>query len=177
MTDGGPRGQSDCERVRLDRWLWAARFFKTRALAKAAIEGGRVLILPAGAPAQLAEQPEGRGVKAKPGREIGPGDRLLIRRIESIQTVIVRAVDERRGSATIASRLFEETLESIEARETARARRQLERAGLQVPAARPDKRERRERLRFKHGDADEEASADYEAAEPAGTTDPDEARN
>ena len=146
-------------RVRLDRWLWAARFFKTRALAKAAIEAGRVLILPATLAA--AGTPERGGVKPKPSRDIAPGDRLLIRRGDTSQTIHVLAVDERRGSATVASRLFDETPESIEARESERARRQLERAGLRAPAARPDKRERRERLKLKQDqigqpDADQE---------------------
>jgi len=145
-------------RVRLDRWLWAARFFRTRALAKAAIEGGKVLILPAGAPTRPGERdagpPESRGVKPKPSREIGPGDQLHIRRGEMGQIVRVLAADERRGSATVASRLFEETLESIEARESERARRQLEHAGLRTPAARPDKRDRRERLKLKQGGAE-----------------------
>jgi len=170
--------------VRVDRWLWAARFFRTRALAKAAIESGKVLILPAPARSQKpgsgsgsmsgsesssesgsesrsgsgsvydSESAEHRGVKPKPGREIRPGELLLIRRGDSAQIVLVQAVEERRGSATLASRLYEETAASVEARETARARHQLERAGLQVPAVRPDKRARRERMKLKHGGAD-----------------------
>jgi ribosome-associated heat shock protein Hsp15 len=152
-------------RVRLDRWLWAARFFRTRALAKAAIEGGHVLMLPA------VERPgdagEAQGSRPKPGKEIGPGDRLLVRRGETTQTVRVLAVDERRGSATIASRLYEETADSIEAREAERARRQLERAGLRAPATRPDKRDRRERMRLKHA-ADGPAPTGAPGTEPAG---------
>jgi ribosome-associated heat shock protein Hsp15 len=176
MADHPPHKQPGCAGVRLDRWLWAARFFKTRSLAKAAIEGGRVLIIPAGTAERLAGQPEGRGVKPKPSREIEPGDRLSIRRSETTQTVVVRAVDERRGSATVASGLFEETPESIEARETARARRQMDRAGLLVPAARPDKRDRRERLRLKLGDADGDAFDVDAPAEASDTTGSGEAR-
>jgi len=135
-------------RARLDRWLWAARFFKTRALAKAAIEGGKVLLL--ARQATPGSDDERQGQKPKPGKEIGAGDRLLIRRGAMTQTIRVLAVDERRGSATVASALFEESLESIETREIDRAQRQLERAGLHLPALRPDKRDRRERMKLKH---------------------------
>jgi len=155
-------GSGRTGRVRLDRWLWAARFFKTRALAKAAIEGGKVLLLPAstraGAPAEDGAQ------KPKPGKEINPGDRLLIRRGSMSQTVRVLAVDERRGSATVAATLFEETPASIEARELARARRQMERAGLQVPGSRPDKRNRRERMKLKQTDHFDPAAPDDQPA-------------
>ena len=164
--DGAPARDA---RVRIDRWLWAARFFKTRALAKAAIEGGRVLVLPAQPDGLTAEAAGARGTKPKPSRDIGSGDRLLIRRAETVQIVVVRGVDERRGSATVAARLFEETPESIEARETARAERQLARAGLQAPAARPDKRDRRERLKLKLG-----GDAAAEAGEPADDTEFDQ---
>lgn len=158
--DGGPAAgsgdsagsSSGSGRVRIDRWLWAARFFKTRALAKAAIDGGHVLLLPHGE--QAAANAELHGTRPKPGKEIGVGDHLLIRRGATAQTVRVLAVDERRGSASIASRLYEESPESIEAREAERARRQLERAGLRVPAERPDKRDRRERMRLKHSGVD-----------------------
>jgi ribosome-associated heat shock protein Hsp15 len=134
-------------RIRLDRWLWVARFFRTRPLAKAAIEAGHVLVLPDGDPLSQAAAPH--GVRPKPGKEVGPGDWLFIQRGDTVQTVRVLAVEERRGGAVAASRLFEESDASIEARETARARRQLERAGLKVPPTRPDKRDRRERQRLK----------------------------
>lgn len=138
---------SDPARVRLDRWLWAARFFRTRALAKAAIEGGRILLLPA----QRADAPDAEygGQKPKPGREVAVGDVLLIRRDETAQTIRILATGERRGSATLARTLYEETAASIEARERERARRLMERAGLAIPAARPDKRARRERLQLR----------------------------
>lgn len=150
-------------RVRIDRWLWAARFFKTRALAKAAIDAGHVLLLPNREPA--AADAELHGTRPKPGKEIGVGDRLLIRRDATAQTVRVLAVDERRGSASIARRLYEESRESIEARETERARRQLERAGLRVPAERPDKRDRRERMKLKHSGVDGSTPADVASPE------------
>jgi ribosome-associated heat shock protein Hsp15 len=154
-SPGGPSGGG---RVRLDRWLWAARFFKTRALAKTAIDAGHVLLLPGREP--VAADAELHGTRPKPGKEIGVGDLLLIRRGTTAQTVRVLAVDERRGSASTASRLYEESPESVEARETERARRQLERAGLRVPAERPDKRDRRERMKLKQSGVDGSPPAD-----------------
>jgi ribosome-associated heat shock protein Hsp15 len=137
-------------RVRLDRWLWAARFFKSRALAKSAIEGGKVQVAGSG-------QPPGAGfAKPKPSKEIGVGDRLEIQRAETVQVVEVTGLSEQRGSATIAQKLYRETPDSIEARETERARRMMERAGLRVPAQRPSKRDRRELKKLKHGHDDTE---------------------
>ena len=119
------------ERVRLDKWLWAARFFKTRNLAKTAIDGGKVHL---------------NGARAKAAKEIGPGDRLEVTRGSVQQTVIVTATAERRGSATVAATLYQETPESIQRREAIRAERRLQRAGLTVPKRRPRKHDRR-RLR------------------------------
>ncbi|MEM1434983.1 MAG: S4 domain-containing protein [Pseudomonadota bacterium] len=116
-------------RVRLDRWLWAARFFKTRAQAKAAIEGGKIEI-------------SGRG-RPKVAKEIEPGTELHIRRGADELIVIVTAISEQRRGAQEAQRLYEETAHSIERREAARARRQMERAGLRIPQRRPNKQERR----------------------------------
>lgn len=120
--------------VRLDRWLWAARFFKTRAQAKVAVEGGKVHL---------------NGQRAKPSKDVARGALLEIRRDELVQTVRVLAVAEKRGSATIAQTLFEETDDSVHARETLRAARRMERAGLKVPAGRPSKRDRRELAKLK----------------------------
>jgi len=163
QTDHAP----DTGRVRIDRWLWAARFFRSRALAKAAIEGGKVLVLPADTGSGAPDLGESRGVRPKPGREIAPGEQLLVRRGELVQVVVVLAVETRRGNATAAARLFEETPESVEAREAGKARRQLERAGLQIPAARPDKRERRERRSLKLGSDVDARFADPAASEEA----------
>lgn len=129
-------------RVRLDRWLWAARFFKTRAQAKAAIEAGKVDYHAGG-------QPEGQTSKPRVSKDLSVGDCLSIRRGWSVETVMVRALSEHRGSATVARALFEETAESIEAREAESARRRMERAGLQVPDRRPSKHERRARQQLK----------------------------
>jgi len=134
-------------RVRLDRWLWAARFFKTRAQAKAAIEGGKVSFHGPG---------DAQGFKPKASKEIAVGDRLSVRRGVVDQTVDVTGLAERRGSTTDAARLYRETDASVEAREAAVARRRMERAGLRVPSGRPDKRGRRElaRLKQRGGNAD-----------------------
>jgi len=142
MSEGESRTDSAAEgaRVRLDRWLWAARFFKTRAQAKAAIEGGKVSFHGPG---------DAQGYKPKASKEVAVGDRLSVRRGVVDQTVDVTGLAERRGSAGEAARLYEETDASIEAREAALARRRMERAGLRIPAGRPDKRGRRELARLK----------------------------
>lgn len=122
--------------VRLDRWLWAARFFKTRAQAKRAIEGGKVQL---------------RQARTKAAKEIGVGCELTIRRGDMIQIVNVTRLADRRGSAAIAQTLYRESDASIERRETDRSRRKMERAGLTVPSTRPTKRDRRELKKLKQG--------------------------
>ena len=95
------------DKVRIDKWLWAARFFKTRTLAKTAIEGGKV---------QLA------GQRVKVSREITAGDVLRIRQGWDERDVVVKAVSEQRRGAPIAQTLYEETTESIARRERAAER-------------------------------------------------------
>ena len=121
--------------VRLDRWLWAARFFKTRSLAKAAIEGGKVHL---------------NGQRAKPAKEVHVGQSLEIRRGEVAFTVLIDELSMQRGPATVARTLYTETPESIETREADAARRRMERAGLTVPATKPSKKQRRDLQRLKH---------------------------
>lgn len=126
--------------VRLDKWLWAARFFKTRSLAKGAIEGGKV-------------QHEGQRVKVS--KEISVGDRLTIRQGWDEREVIVTQLSDQRRSAPIAQSLYEETAASLERREReAQARRAAGRVAR--PDHRPDKHERREisRLRRQWDDFD-----------------------
>lgn len=120
-------------KVRIDKWLWAARFFKTRSLAKTAIEGGKV-------------QLEGQRVKVS--REVAPGDTLRIRQGYDEREVVVKATSEQRRGAAIAQRLYEETTASIERR--ARAAEARKAAGaLARPTQKPGKHERKalERLR------------------------------
>ena len=122
------------ETVRLDRWLWAARFFKTRSLAKAAVEGGKVHV---------------EGQRVKPAKDVRVGQTLEIRRGATAQTVIIESLSEQRGPARVAQTLYAETPESVEARELSAARRRMERAGLTVPPTRPSKRDRRELKKLK----------------------------
>ena len=129
MTDS-EQGNS---KVRIDKWLWAARFFKTRSLAKSAIEGGKV---------QLA------GQKLKVSREVAPGDILHIRQGWDEREVTVIATSEQRRAAPIAQTLYQETEASVERRTRAAQARKA--AGtLARPSQRPGKHERKalERLR------------------------------
>ena len=129
MTDS-EHGNS---KVRIDKWLWAARFFKTRSLAKTAIEGGKVLLA---------------GQKVKVSREVAPGDMLRIRQGWDEREVKVIATSEQRRAAPIAQTLYEETEASIKRRARAAEARQA--AGALVrPSQRPGKHERKalERLR------------------------------
>ena len=112
--------------VRLDKWLWAARFFKTRSRAKTAIDGGHVRL---------------NGKRAKAAKEVKCGDTLDVRRGPDDFTVHVEAVAERRGSAVAASALYRETEASMAKREREAALRRA--AGRQTSYGRPSKRDRR----------------------------------
>lgn len=117
--------------VRLDKWLWAARFFKTRALAAEAIDRGRVDV---------------NDERAKRARGVRPGDTIVVRHPPFEQVVVVRGLSEQRGPASVAQQLYEETAASLERRELVAA--QLRAAG---PAAdgRPTKRDRRDIERWR----------------------------
>jgi ribosome-associated heat shock protein Hsp15 len=115
------------EAVRLDKWLWATRFFKTRGLAQQAIRGGRVEI---------------NGQKPKPSRLVRVDDRLEIGRGELQFDVRVLGLIERRVSAEQARQLYQESSDSIERREAQQAQRRVEGAQGE-PGRRPDKRQRR----------------------------------
>jgi ribosome-associated heat shock protein Hsp15 len=120
-------------KVRVDKWLWAARFFKTRTLAKTAIEGGKVQI---------------DGQRVKVSREIAPGDTLRIRQGWDERDIVVTAVSDQRRAAPIAQTLYEETPQSVARR--ARAAEARKAAGaLSKPTQKPGKHERKalERLR------------------------------
>jgi ribosome-associated heat shock protein Hsp15 len=114
--------------VRVDKWLWAARFYKTRGLASDAVKGGRVHV---------------NGQPAKPARDVKPGDRLEISIGDRRLVVEVRATSERRGPATEAALLYEEKAESREARERAAELRRLAPAPATDLGGRPTKRDRR----------------------------------
>lgn len=116
------------ERVRIDKWLWAARFFKTRSDATEAVAGGHVQV---------------NGVRVKASKDVGAGDRLLIRRGAVEWTVDVRGVAERRGPAKVAAELYEELPESREARERQAAERRLAKPLGADLGERPTKQDRR----------------------------------
>nr|WP_042169714.1 S4 domain-containing protein [Pseudomonas aeruginosa] len=120
--------EKDDDKVRLDKWLWAARFFKTRALAKAAIEGGKV---------------HSRGERCKPSKEPRVGEELTIRTGFDERTVTVRALSVVRRGAPEAQALYEETAESVESRERAAAMRKAGALGVQTEG-RPSKKQRRQ---------------------------------
>ena len=119
--------------VRADQWLWAARFFKTRSLAKQAIEGGKI---------------EVNSARCKPAKTLHIGDTLSISRgIERFE-VVVAALSAIRGPATKAVGLYQETEESIARREREREAQRLSRMGFQPPPGRPSKRDRRDMASF-----------------------------
>ncbi len=126
---------SDAESAcRLDRWLWAARFFRTRGLAKAAIVGGKVQL---------------NGTRAKPAKTVQPRDLLEIRRDEERWEVVVEQTGTRRVSAELALKIYSETAESRSRREAEAEQRRLKRLQKTGPDRRPDKRDRRALRRFK----------------------------
>lgn len=116
------------EGVRIDLWLWAARFFKTRALAREAVVLSRVRIA---------------GQSCKPSRTVRLGDRIEIERAGETWQIEVSGLSDTRGPATVAQQLYREDEASRLRREAERALRAAERAGYQPPAHRPDKRARR----------------------------------
>jgi len=122
--------------VRLDKWLWAARFFKTRALARAAVQGGKVHL---------------NGGRVKPARTLAVGDELRVQRGNEALTIHVLEISDRRGPAAVAQALYEETETSREQREALAAERKLQREAHAGRERRPDKRQRRQIIRFRKG--------------------------
>lgn len=122
------------ERTRLDKWLWAARFFKQRSLAQEAVDGGRVHY---------------DGQRTKSSRDVQIGARISITIGHETREVIVTALSARRGSASDAALLYEETPESVVARTEAAEKRRAAALSNPVPDHRPDKHERRQIQRFR----------------------------
>jgi ribosome-associated heat shock protein Hsp15 len=117
-------------KVRLDKWLWAARFFKTRSLSADEIGKGRVQV---------------NGQTAKASREVRVGDRIELRQGQVARTVLVQGVSEQRGAASVAAALFAETAESLALREKqALERRMNSEPSLAIEQGRPTKRDRRQ---------------------------------
>lgn len=119
--------------MRLDKWLWCARLFKTRAEAVEAVNAGRV---------------RQDGNKLKPARPVSPGETFTVRRGPYTWTLTVRALTPRRLPATAAAALYEEPPESIHTREAVKAQLQLDKALNPATRGRPTKRERRKLIRF-----------------------------
>ena len=116
------------EQARIDKWLWAARFFKTRGAATEAVVGGRVHV---------------NGVRVKPAKEIHPDDSVEVRIGQVQWTVVVRAIADKRGSATVAATLYDETPESRAGRERHAQERRLAAPPGADLGARPTKQDRR----------------------------------
>lgn len=122
--------------TRLDRWLWAARFFKTRGLAAEAVAGGLVHL---------------NGARTKPAKPARVGDRIEVQRGELVTTVVVRGVAEQRRPAPEAALLYEETPESALARAAHQERRREAAAGRFERLGRPTKQDRRTSIRLRRG--------------------------
>jgi len=120
-------------RVRLDKWLWAARFYKTRALAVEAINGGHVRL---------------NGQRAKPGAQLQIGDQVTVRKQSLTFELRVRELSQRRGPASVAQQLYAEDADSVARREAELAARKEQARFNPGPGRKPDKRERRKIIRF-----------------------------
>ena len=125
------------DQVRLDKWLWAARFFKTRALAAEAVEGGKV---------------ELNGENPKRAKQVRPGDRVRIRLGPYEHLLVVKAVAERRGPASVAATLYDEDPESKRQRELLAEQHRLAPPAFDFGEGKPSKKQRREIRRFRNRD-------------------------
>jgi len=120
-------------KVRIDKWLWAARFFKTRGIAREAIKGGKVQL---------------NGTRVKPGRSLSEDDQLIIRRGDDEYQITIKDLGDRRVSATLAQEKYIEDPEAKVRREGAAKQRKLEHQARADRQRRPDKRQRRQIIRF-----------------------------
>jgi len=125
--------ESESPKIRIDKWLWAARFFKTRSLASDAINGGHVHL---------------NGARIKTSRAVAIGDEVRIQRGREEMIVVVQALSDKRGPAAVAHALYAETEASRAAREQNAEQRRLQSAGMAAPERRPNKHERRSIIRF-----------------------------
>lgn len=123
--------------VRLDKWLWAARFYKTRSIAKEMIEGGKVHY---------------NGQRTKPSKIVEVGAKIKLRQGSDEKTVIIQAISQQRRSASEAQYLYLETQQSIIKRENIAQARKDGSLTMPHPDRRPDKKERRNLIKFKYGE-------------------------
>lgn len=121
------------DNVRIDKWLWAARFYKTRSLASKAVSGGHVYL---------------NGQRVKPARAVQEGDAMEIRKGHLTFSIVVLGLRDRRGPASVARELYEESEESIAKRQEVIAERRLITAPAVGPGRKPDKRDRRKIRQF-----------------------------
>jgi ribosome-associated heat shock protein Hsp15 len=126
--------EKSSEEVRLDKWLWAARFYKTRAIAREMIEGGKVHY---------------NGQRSKPGKIVELNAELTVRQGNDEHTVVVANISAQRRPASEAQQLYRETDASIEKREKMAQARKLNALTMPHPDRRPDKKERRDLMKFK----------------------------
>ncbi len=133
------------ERLRLDKWLWAARFYKTRTLASEEIDKGRVQV---------------NGMAVKPARELKAGDSVMLRSGPVSRTVTVLAISDKRGPAPVAALLYQETEDSLRQRLQAAEQRLLApEPALSLSQGRPTKRDRRDTEQLRQHDWEERWSA------------------
>lgn len=125
--------QEKPQKVRIDKWLWAARFYKTRSIAKDMVEGGKVHY---------------DGHRVKPSKEVSMGASIRLRQGFDEKTVIVTGISDRRGNATMAATLYQETEESLAAREANAEQRKALSKSIPTPMGRPNKKERRKIIQF-----------------------------
>ncbi|MDQ5892431.1 MAG: ribosome-associated heat shock protein Hsp15 [Pseudomonadota bacterium] len=123
--------------VRLDKWLWAARFYKTRAIAREMIDGGKVHY---------------NGQRGKPSKQVELNAEIKLRQGNEERTVVILAISGQRRSATEAQALYQETAASIEKREKLSQARKMNALTMPHPDRRPDKKERRDLIKFKYSD-------------------------
>lgn len=134
MTRDDPDAPPSLAPVRIDKWLWAARFYKTRSLASEAVDGGKIQV---------------NGDRAKPSKSVKPGDEVRVRIGPYEHLVVVRGTAERRGPASVAASLFRETEESRAAREKLHWQLTAAAPALEPEKGRPTKRDRRDLERFR----------------------------
>jgi ribosome-associated heat shock protein Hsp15 len=133
------------ERLRIDKWLWAARFYKTRSLASDEIAKGRVLV---------------NGAAAKPARDLKVGDTIQLHLGSTVRSLNVLALDDKRGPASVAALLYQETAQSVELRlHAAEQRRLAPEPALTLQQGRPTKRDRRDTEKLRGQDWNERWSA------------------
>ncbi|MDR3430501.1 MAG: ribosome-associated heat shock protein Hsp15 [Rouxiella aceris] len=135
----GKTQQQDDTGIRLDKWLWAARFYKTRAMAREMIEGGKVHY---------------NGQRGKPSKLVELNAEIKLRQGNDERTIVILAITDQRRSAEQAQTLYQETDASVANREKISQARKMNALTMPHPDRRPDKKERRSLIKFKYGESD-----------------------